>query len=78
MIEKKKRPFRRKSVKMALGEWPPGHVYGEGGLDRIGYGRGGPSVIGCRCRGHGSCRRVREDEGNKTERGRTCFGEDAA
>jgi len=52
---------------MSLGGLPPGHVYGEGGLDRIGCGRGGPSGIGCRYRGRGSCKRVR-DERNKMER----------
>src|ERR1700755_1638768 len=45
---------------MTLGGWPPGHVYGEGGLDRIGCGRGGPSAIEYRYRGRGSCRGVRD------------------
>jgi hypothetical protein len=64
-LKTKNKPFRRKSGKMSLGGWPPGHVYGEGGLDRIGCGRGGPSAIECRCRGRGSCRRVRDVRGVK-------------
>jgi len=62
---------------VTLVEWQLGHVYDEGGLDLIGCGRGGPSVIGCRCQEPESCRRVK-DEKEEEERGRTCFGGDCA
>jgi hypothetical protein len=62
---------------MTLDGWQLGHVYDEGGLDLIGCGRGGPSVIGCRCQELGSYGKVR-DEKKEEEKGRTCFEGDGA